>query len=135
MAIWTERKQNFQCTPLCYAEADEPGADVKGYFDAIVASDHPEYKGMVPIATKCGGSVRIITSVPAERIGGMGGDDAYISPPRLLLRKGSNFQCRDLGQRKFFCLQRYLCRYRCPRFRSDYSRFYPNQRSLLRFAG
>ncbi len=75
MAIWTEKeKQNFRNAHPCAMPEKQtnhnyPHADVKGYFDAIFASDHPEYKGMVPIATKCGGSVRIITSVPAERIG------------------------------------------------------------------
>ena len=75
MAVWTaEEKQNFRNAHPCampkkQANHNYPHADVKGYFDAIFASDYPEYKGMVPIATKCGGSVRIITSVPAERIG------------------------------------------------------------------
>lgn len=75
MAVWTaEEKQNFRNAHPCAMPEKQtnhnyPHADVKGYFDAIFASDHPEYKGMVPIATKCGGSVCIVASVPAERIG------------------------------------------------------------------
>ena len=75
MAIWTEKeKQNFRNAHPCAMPEKQtnhnyPHADVKEYFDAIFASDHPEYKGMVPIATKCGGSVCIVASVPAERIG------------------------------------------------------------------
>lgn len=46
-----------------------PHSDVKGYFDLLFASDHPECKGMVSIAIKRGDSFSVVASVPAERIG------------------------------------------------------------------
>ena len=75
MAVWPkDTKEKFRevHTPIMPEKQwnhNYPHADVKGYFDAIFASDRPEYKGMVPIATMRDGSVSIIASVPADRIG------------------------------------------------------------------
>ena len=75
MAVWPkDTKEEFRevHTPIMPEKQwnhNYPHADVKGYFDAIFASDRPEYKGMVPIATMRDGSVSIIASVPADRIG------------------------------------------------------------------
>lgn len=75
MAVWPkDTKEKFRevHTPIMPEKQwnhNYPHADVKGYFDAFFAADCPEYKGMVPIAIKRGGSFAIVASVPAERVG------------------------------------------------------------------
>ena len=109
MAIWSvKEKQNFRNAHPCIMPKKQtnhnyPHADVKGYFDAIFASDHPEYKGMVPIATKCGGSVRIITSVPAERIGEWV-EMMHISVAKTIITERLKLPMQGLGTTKILLL-------------------------------
>lgn len=75
MSTWApEKKAAFRAQhPVTMPEKQPrhnyPHADVQSYFDAIFASNHAEYKGMVPIATIKDGSASIIAAVPAEQVG------------------------------------------------------------------
>lgn len=75
MATWSpEQKTAFRAEhpivmPKKQPQHNYPHADVQSYFDALFASDHAEYKGMVAIATIKDSSASIIASVPAEQLG------------------------------------------------------------------
>lgn len=49
---------------------NHPHSDLREYFDAIFATDHPEYKGMVTVAARdSDGVLKTVAIVPADQMG------------------------------------------------------------------
>lgn len=76
MAFWTEtEKEDFRerhplVLPKMQYHHNHPHSDLREYFDAIFATDHPEYKGMVTIAARdSDGVLKTVAIVPADQMG------------------------------------------------------------------
>lgn len=76
MAFWTEtEKEDFRerhplVLPKMQYRHNHPHSDLREYFDAIFATDHPEYKGMVTVAARdSDGVLKTVAIVPADQMG------------------------------------------------------------------